>query len=107
MKQADLFDLVEGRRLRNDGIDRVETHYPDYLDRARVAAKEHAVRYGRVDINDVRKIVGSPPPGVHHNIMGAVFHESCWRVIGMTQVRHPAGHARRVLVYELTQGRAA
>lgn len=97
-EQADLF---EGRRLRDEGLDRVEANYPSYLDLARRAAVTCAVLNGRVSINDVRKMIGPPPPEVHHNVMGAVFRDKRWRQIDIEQVRHAAGHARRVLVYEL------
>jgi hypothetical protein len=97
----DLLQYAEAQRRRDAGLDLVEGNYPDYLSRARVAARAVAIREGEVTINEVRQRVGPPPEGVHPNVMGAVFRGREWSLIGYTPATHAAGHARRVGIYVL------
>jgi hypothetical protein len=97
----DLFDYAEGVRRRDRGLCAVEHSNPAYLQQARDAARAIALRMGRVSINEVRAAVGPPPDGTSPNIMGAVFRTSDWQIVGYTQTRHAAGHARRVCIYAL------
>jgi hypothetical protein len=98
-------DLLEGRKLKDEGIDRVSKNYPDFLTYCRAIAYSHADKFGTVSINDVREQIHEIPEGVNPNVLGAVFREKHFEAVGFIEAKHPSAHARIVRVYQLRRDR--
>ena len=94
-------DLLEGKRRRDEGIDRAAQASSDFLSLCRRIAHEHAIYNGETSINDVRKRIEGVPHNVNPNVLGAVFKEKMWEAVGYTQAEHPNAHARTIRVYKL------
>ena len=95
----DLFEYSAGIAKREAGLNLVSAHNSDYLAKARSTAEYIARTQGEVSINEVRRVLGAPPPSVNPNVLGAVFRGKHWRKVGHTQTTHAEGHARTVGVY--------
>jgi len=95
--------LDEALAQRDLGLDRLEEHYPDFLDRARAVAEQIARKKGSVTADDVR-VVLSIPAGVSHNAMGALFRGPRWERIGWQQSEQPQRHGNRVGLWRLRNG---
>jgi len=61
---------VEGRELKEQGVDRVASRSIDFQDRAALAIGRLAMRGKMFTAEDVRELVGDPP---HPNAMGAAL----------------------------------
>ena len=101
--QPPLFDLKEGRRRKDAAMDAFEQSGRQWLGRARMAAMSHLEFIGWVTTDDVLAIVGKPPAGLHHNIIGAIFSGSTWEIVGYTKTQRPEGHARRIGIWRLKE----
>lgn len=99
-------NLFEGRRLRDEGVERVELAEGE---RWKVAARAWVVRRaampGEFNADDLRAAVGSPE---RPNAMGAVFlwavKQGLIRMTGLRQRRAANAHAQRIAVYTGTRG---
>lgn len=91
---------MNGRTLRDKGIERVTQKHNAWLDWARTLARNYANAYGTVTINEVRHLVHLPE-NAHPNIWGAVLRHSDFEPVGFCQATHPSAHARVVRVYKL------
>ncbi len=97
-------DLLEGKKLRDEGINLVASNHPDFLTRCRNIAKQYAALHGSVSTNDIRRIIGEIPKGINPKIMGAIFKENCWEAIGFTIAEQPQAHARPIRIFSLKGG---
>ena len=101
--QPTLFDLAEGRRLRDAGIARVRDHSPEWILEARRVAVIIARRQGTVNANEVRAVL--EPLGIvpkHHNSWGSLFSGRLWERTGeRVQSQVVASHAREISVWRL------
>jgi hypothetical protein len=96
-----LFDLVAGRRGRDEGTERAENAVPEWREIARKWISGRATQPGEFNADDLRRAVG-PPPG-HYNAMGAVF---LWAMrvgliesVGLRQRGAANAHAQLIRVY--------
>ena len=94
-------DLLEGKRRRDEGLDRASQTSSDFLSHCRSLAYRHAISNGETSINDVRRGLEGIPHDVNPNVLGAVFKEKMWEAVGYTQAEHPNAHARTIRVYKL------
>lgn len=99
--QTTFDELLEGRRLRDEGVERVElAEGEDWKDAARGWLARRAARPGEFNADDLRAAVGSPE---RPNAMGAVFlwavRQGLVRMVGMRQRRAANAHAQRIAVY--------
>ena len=101
--QPPLFDLKEGRRRKDEAMDAFEQSGREWLGRSRMAALTIYRHHGNVTTDDVLAIVGKPPAGLHHNIIGAIFSGSTWEIVGYTKTQRPEGHARRIGIWRLKE----
>ena len=93
---------MNGRELRDAGIERVSIGRKEWIARARSIAANIAKRSGHVTINDVRKFIDLPDD-YHHNTWGAVFKSDAFQAIGFCQATHASAHARVVRIYKLKE----
>jgi len=93
-----------GRRLRDNQLALFEIRQAEFLERCRALAIEVAKRQGTVSINDIRARI-SVPAGVHPSVLGSVFKNRSFSVVGFTEAKHPQAHARIVRVYALKGGK--
>lgn len=101
--QGNLFD---GRRLRDEGIERVElAEGEEWKEAARAWVARRAAQPGEFNADDLRAVVGSPE---RPNAMGAVFlwavKRGLIRMVGLRQRRAANAHAQRIAVYVGTRG---
>ena len=93
---------MNGRDLRDAGINRVSIGREEWIANARGTAIAIARRAGQVTINDVRKFI-ELPDDYHPNTWGAVLRGDAFEPIGFCQATHPSAHARVVRVYKLKE----
>jgi hypothetical protein len=67
--------------LQMDWLDLLETHRPDYLERAREVARKLLETRDSVTVNDVRAVC-PPPPEYDGRIMGAIFKHKDFEATG-------------------------
>ena len=91
---------MEGRKLRDEGIEKVSEGWAWWLEKARMIATTIANHNGEVTSDEVRMYCPIPP-GAHHNLMGAVFRDRRFRAVGFVQSTRPAAHGRFIRVYSL------
>jgi hypothetical protein len=105
-KQGYLFDEgEEGRRLRDEGVAKVEDSNDaaqEWKEQARGWVISRARREGQFNADDLRAVIGPPPN--HHNAMGAVFlwarRQGFITRVGYRSMRRAKAHARPTFVYE-------
>lgn len=68
---TDLFTYVEGRALRDEGMERAASHSPRFVDLACAAIKRVAKRQRHVHVDDVMPECGAEP--AHPNAWGAAW----------------------------------
>ena len=98
----DLFDLDQGRRLREDGKEAASIRNGKWLSTMRHKARQIATERGTVtsdDIQDFCERLRFWP--THHNAMGAVFKRDEWEAVGWIESRRPSAHARAIRVWRL------
>ena len=92
----------DGRRLRDEGKDLVESHNGEFMETIRKVARSIARQQGRVTVDELRgwaKQNGLAPK--HQNAWGAVFRGAEWEEIGEQPSSFVTNHARRVRVWRL------
>ena len=96
------FDATEGRRLKKEGIDRVESHNERFVDLVRRRAAVIAQQHGQVTVDNLRVWAAGRGLSPHHpNAWGAVFKGSRWQRIGTCNSTWPASHARMISIWQL------
>lgn len=93
---------TEGERLRDEGIEQVETNNVAFVDVMRRLAIEHARTYGFVSADDMRPIasrLGLMP--THPNAWGAVFRDDRFTVLGYKQSTTASRHGGLLRVWKL------
>ena len=73
----------------------------EWLSLARAAARELCRRNGTATVNDVREMIGNPPPQADGRIMGAVFTRSEFEKVGEALSYRRVSHARPVARFKL------
>jgi hypothetical protein len=103
-EQPDLFDLAEGKRLRDLALSRHEDRNPKWLDLARTVAFGIAKENGTVNANEVRAIL--EPAGIvphHPNAWGSLFRGKMWERTGeRVPSKIKASHASEIGVWRLS-----
>ena len=103
--QAQLFDAAEARRLKREGMERVQalSEAQEWLRKAREQAYVWARTWGYVTSDDV--LGGVPHPaewGLSPNLIGVIFKEACWEPTGEdTYSQRPSTHGRRIRKWRL------
>lgn len=100
---ADLMDLMEGRRLRDEGMASVDAHESEewraYVDSI---VEVFAASGEPFTAEEVRLIAGDPPH--HPNAMGARFAYHIKRKtierVGVRNATRGSAHARALMVYK-------
>jgi len=83
MQQPDLFDLEEGRRLRQGALDAQEDQNPTWLEEARRVAQVISDTHGQVNANEVRRVMEARALFPKHpNAWGSVFRGKSWQRTG-------------------------
>lgn len=100
-EQGSLFDLPEGRRRRDKGIQKVASPHHDWLLASRAIAIRLCRELGLVSSDDLREAGVVLPTGAHVNLWGAVFHDSRFVEDGMTQSKRPEAHGRMIRTWRL------
>lgn len=96
MQQAEL-----GRAIRDAQLDLFQARDAEFLKRCRTLAVAVCQQQGTVSINDIRAQV-TLPAEMNPSVLGAVFKDKRFQVVGYTEATHPQAHARVVRVYQLT-----
>jgi hypothetical protein len=99
MHQITIDEYVVGRKLADEGIETAAARHKEWVERAKSMALAHARIHGRVNSDDIHRIC-PPPHDAHRNIMGIVFRDKRFRMIGYAPTARPEGHARIIRVYE-------
>lgn len=92
--------LQKGKEARDEGIERVESNNPRFVDYMRDIAMEISIEQGQVSTDDLREHaseLGIQP--VHQNAWGAVFKSRGWVQVGRKASRWPSNHAREIRVW--------
>jgi hypothetical protein len=76
------FDVSQGLQAKDAALDHVEAYHADAVRILRAAAKAHAREYGRVHVDDVRRIAAARGMTVAKNAWGAIFRGPGWRKVG-------------------------
>jgi hypothetical protein len=97
MKQL---DLLQGRRLRDLGIESVSSHNTEWIDRARAIARQLIVYRLQVTADELRFVMGDDEPD-HPNAWGAVFKTKEFKRIGFKQSATKTRHAAIVGIWTL------
>lgn len=102
---SDLFSLAEARAQRDQGMTQAAYGYgaADWLESARAAAKQIAMRQGTVSADDVLEACPRPPH-VHPNATGSIFKGNPFEIVAYRTSRKTSAHARRIAVYQLKVG---
>lgn len=92
MEQPSLFS---GEELKERGIEQVRLNNEDWH-----AAAVHMVsvlvrQNGSVTSDDLQAVM-PPPPGIHPNIMGAVFAKAGLTCTGYVKSKRPSAHGRMI-----------
>jgi len=91
---------AEGRRLRDEGIERVLSRHKEWALKARSLALHIALLTGEVAADDLR---GRIPEPSHPNAWGAVFTgEGLFRPAAHRRSTTESAHARTIKVWALT-----
>lgn len=93
---------MNGRELRDAGINRVSIGREEWISKARDMAVWIAKESGTVTINDIRGVIDLPDD-YHPNTWGAIFKIKDFEAVGYCQATHPSAHARVVRVYKLKE----
>lgn len=93
-------DLQLGRKLRDQGLAKLEARRKDWITMCRTFAINHAKRAGQVSINDIR-ICFELPPDYSDNTWGCILRCKELEPCGFTQATHKEGHARVVRIYRI------
>lgn len=91
-----------GRSLRDTQLALFQARDTAFLETCRAVAVEVIKRKGSVSINDIRARL-MLPPGTHPSVLGAVFRDKRFKVIGIVEASHPEAHARMIRVYTLKE----
>jgi len=106
-QQASLFDLAEGRKLRDQGLEAVAEHDPGWILRARRVAIRIAGETGRVAADTLREAMEArnDMPDAHHNIWGTVMSRHFFEKIpgSYRQSTTKSAHARNIPEYCLNR----
>jgi len=101
--QLTIFDLVEGKRLRDEALETMEARSPEWIVEARRVAVTVAQRQGTVTANDVRAVL--EPLGIfpkHSNSWGSLFRQNIWERTGeRVPSRIVTSHASEISVWRL------
>lgn len=96
--------FISGEELKKSAIERLKGNYPEYIEMARAAAREHGRHNETVCSDDVW--AKCPPPGwAHVNVMGAIFKHDDFIHLGYRKSRRPSAHARVISYYKLREGK--
>lgn len=95
-------DLFSGLWLKDKGMQRVYGNNFEWVDQARIVAKNLATQYGSVSIDEVLEHCPRPAH-IHPNATGTVFREKCWMKIGYKQSTISSAHARAIGVFRLKE----
>jgi hypothetical protein len=101
---ADLFDISEGRLLKQKGMEAAEFSYQasEWLERARSVAELLVAKRGEVTSDDVLRVCPRPPE-VSFNATGSLFRGKKWKSIGWTNTAQTQGHCRAIRRWVLVQ----
>lgn len=84
-----LFDYAESVRLKEQGMMLSASSCPDWLERARAVARHLAAKQAEVCVEDVYRVVGTPP---NPNAAGSIFKGKEWRCVGFRQAERSSRH---------------
>jgi len=94
MKQE---SLLEGIKLREDGISRVRVNAALFVRVLREVAIRISDEEGTVTSDDLREYANEHGLKPHHpNAWGAIFRGNNWKVIGRTNSTYKTNHAREI-----------
>jgi hypothetical protein len=97
-----LWNSAEGRRLKERGLDVIESYPNDqWVQKARAIAEMLAAKNGEVTMDEILKVLPRPPD-VHPNSCGAVFRGKRWKQIGTKQSEQVSRHAGIIRIWKLT-----
>lgn len=89
--QNSLFDLPEGRRRRDEALDRFASRA--FVEESRQSGFQVAKRNGYVTTDDLHELYPEVPSG---NYWGAVLRAPYFVKIGEVQSKRPEAHARNI-----------
>lgn len=88
----DQFDLIEGLRLRDIGMESASCSYgaAEWLEKAREVAKMLAMKNGETNACDVLRQCPRPA-SVSPNATGSIFKGKAWRCVGHVKTEKISG----------------
>ena len=90
-----------GLFMREQGLDSVEYHNMNWVERMRERARKLSIQHGSVCADDLRLIANKTHDNPEHvNAWGAVFRGKDWMVIGRKRSETPTAHAREIKVWQ-------
>lgn len=91
----------KGDKLKQQGLDLVESHAPDFCEQMRHAAKAFCMVNGTVSTDELRQYAAEFDIKPHHpNAWGAIFRGRHWVPVGFTKSRLPSNHSRVIRVWQ-------
>ena len=99
--QLSLFDPETGLALKHDALEAFETKGQAWLALAREAAYRIHYFQGVVTSDDVLASVGYPPTTLSWNIIGAIFNQRNWQIVGYVQSKRVSAHGRRIAQWKV------
>lgn len=99
---ADLFSLAEGRRLRDEGMERAakNVYAENWLTIARNVAFNLLQKQPTISADDL--LIYCPrPPNVSHNATGSLFKDKRFKLVGYKTSSKVSAHARRIAVWAM------
>ena len=100
--QMPMFDLAEGQRRRDLGLERVTERNDTWIAAARETMVALARQQTTVTSDDVWKYC-PPPSDAHPSVMGGIFKDDRFFRTGTRQSKRPSAHARWISEYELKE----
>ena len=99
-RYAQLFDRVEGQRLKTRGMTRAAEQVPTLLEKARRIAVQLCQKQGFITIDDVHAALSDSEREILGNAAGSIFRGSHWAFSGDWQPStRTTNHGRYVRVW--------
>lgn len=104
MEQISL-DEALSRRLKDEGLDAVESREGRFVDVMRQEAIRISRSRGWVTSDDLRVYASQHDcEPAHQNCWGAIFRGPSWRVIGRRRSAVPGNHSREIKIWQYVKG---
>lgn len=96
--------LEEGRKLKQEGLDRVAEDNTEFLLKMRYEAMRISQERGWVSSDDLRVYASQLDLApTHQNAWGCLFKGPNWKVVGRRKSAVPGNHAREIRIWQYVE----